>query len=363
MSISPHGGNIYSPEGHPLKLLDFSASLNPLGMPEEVMEAAKQGIGACVHYPDPMCLALRRAISGVQGVSVENILCGNGAAELLDRLVLALRPKKAMLLAPTFGEYERTLTQNGCQVVHHYLKGAQKFDLQGDILRRLQPNLDLMVLCNPNNPTGRAIPQPLLVEVLERCQRLGCTLLVDESFLDLTDEEQQADLRPFLATCSNLVLLRSLTKSYCMPGLRLGYLLTGNNALLEKMTLCGQPWSVSVPAQLAGVAAMQLCPDWPEKGRKLIQIQRAYLKSSLETLGFQVWESHVNYLLFQAAGQTDLRERLLEEGILIRSCAPFRGLGRDFYRIAVKTKADNQKLIEAIAAINKERQSLWHPTL
>lgn len=350
MSTAPHGGNIYSPEGLPQALLDFSASLNPLGMPEEVMVAAQKGIGACVHYPDPACLALRGALSEAQQVPVERILCGNGAAELLDQMVLALRPKKAMLLAPTFGEYERTLTQNGCQVVHHYLKGEQKFDLQADILRRLQPNLDLLVLCNPNNPTGRAIPQPLLVEILERCQKLGCTLLVDESFLDMTDEEQQADLHPFLGTHPNLVLLRSLTKSYCMPGLRLGYLLTGNAGLLKKMALCGQPWSVSVPAQLAGVAAMN-CPDWPGKGRKLVQEQRAYLKHSLETLGFRVWESHVNYLLFQAAGQTNLRERLLEKGILIRSCATFRGLGEDFYRVAVRTREENQTLVETFSKL------------
>lgn len=348
-----HGGNIYTYGDK--QLLDFSASLNPLGMPPQVAQAAREGIAASVHYPDPECQALRQAISRAEGVPVAQILCGNGAAELLDRLVLALNPRRAMLLAPTFGEYERALRMNGCKVIYHYLKPEQEFDLTEDILRVLRPGVDLLILCNPNNPTGRPIPSALLLEILRRCQGQGTALLVDESFLDMTDPDKQSDLRPFLAQFPNLALIRSLTKSYCMPGLRLGYLLTGNQALLEKMSRCGQPWPVSVPAQYAGVAAMG-CPGWPDQGRKLILPQRLRLEEELRKLGFRVWESSVNYLLFYAPNRPALREQLLQYDILIRSCANFRGLGDCYYRVAVRTEAENTALLQALDTICEEER-------
>ncbi|MCD8190423.1 MAG: threonine-phosphate decarboxylase CobD [Clostridiales bacterium] len=346
-----HGGDIYA--WGERELLDFSASLNPLGMPEEVARAAVEGVSAADRYPDPQCRALRRAIAGAEGVSPEMVFCGNGAAELLDRLALALRPHRAMVLAPTFGEYERSLRANGCKVISHYLKPEREFDVTEDLLRVLRPGLDLLVLCNPNNPTGRTIPAPLLAELCRRCQAQDTTLVVDESFLSLTDAEYQTDLRPLLAECPRLVLLRSLTKSHAMPGLRLGYLLCGDPALLERVVQAGQPWGVSVPAQCAGVAAMHR-PDWPRLGREMVQPQRRRLTEELRKLGFRVWDSRANYLLFYSARWTDLQEQLLQRDVLIRDCADFAGLGTGYYRIAVRTEAENTRLLQTLKEVCKE---------
>ncbi|MCD7829174.1 MAG: threonine-phosphate decarboxylase CobD [Clostridiales bacterium] len=346
-----HGGDVYALGER--EILDFSASLNPLGMPPEVAQAAREGVSASDRYPDPQCRALRRAIAEVEGVSPEQIFCGNGAAELLDRLALALRPRRAMVLAPTFGEYERALRANGCKAISHYLKPEREFDVTEDLLRVLRPGLDLLILCNPNNPTGRTLSAPLLAELCRRCQALDTVLVVDESFLSLTDTEAQTDLRPLLTECPRLALLRSLTKSYAMPGLRLGYLLCGDLVLLERVSLAGQPWGVSVPAQYAGIAAMRRS-DWPRLGRKAAAPQRRRLTEELRKLGFRVWDSRANYLLFYSSRQTDLRERLLQRDLLIRDCSGFPGLGPGYYRIAVRTEAENTRLLQALEEVCKE---------
>ena len=346
MGAQIHGGNIWS---HGDKgILDFSASLNPLGMPPEVMEAAVRGISASVHYPDPACADLRRAISRTHGVPEEWIVCGNGAAELLDRIAAALRPRRALICAPAFGEYERSLAVFNCKVVRHYLKPEQQFDLTEGFLRFLRPNLNLVVLCNPNNPTGRAIPSRLLLAAAERCARLNITLLVDESFLELTDPDRRTNLVPLLSQYPNLILLHSLTKSYCIPGLRLGYLMTGSRALLEKLASCAQPWAVSVPAQFAGVAAMSR-PDWPELGRQAVAPQRERLTAALGDFGCTVWNSHANYLLFRVPGCSDLQHRMLKKGILIRCCSGFAGLNEEYYRVAVRTEEENTAFLTALS--------------
>ncbi|MCC8076342.1 MAG: threonine-phosphate decarboxylase CobD [Clostridiales bacterium] len=347
-----HGGDIYA--WGEREILDFSASLNPLGMPSEVAHAAMEGVAASGRYPDPQCRALRQAIAEAEGVSPAQIFCGNGAAELLDRLALALRPRRAMILAPTFGEYERALLANGCKVIFHYVKLERDFDVTENFLRVLRPGLDLLVLCNPNNPTGRTIPAPLLAEICRRCQVQNTVLVVDESFLSLTDTDCQTDLRPLLAECPRLVLLRSLTKSYAMPGLRLGYLLCGDPALLERVAQAGQPWGVSVPAQYAGIAALNNRPDWPRLGREAVAPQRRRLTEELRNMGFRVWDSHANYLLFHSSQWTDLRERLLQRDILIRDCSDFPGLGPGYYRIAVRTEAEDTRLLQALEEVCQE---------
>lgn len=348
-----HGGNIWL---HENKVLDFSASLSPLGMPPEVMKAAMGGVEASVHYPDPDCAQLREAISETVGVEKAFIVCGNGAAELLDRLALALGRCKVLTLAPTFGEYERSFRSVGARIRYYYLKEERDFLIAEGFLRYLRPDLDLVILCNPNNPTGKTIPIGLLEQLIALCKERGIRLLLDESFLDLTDDEKRWDAAALLKTCPNLLLLRSLTKSYCMPGLRLGYLLCSDSALLDRMKQLGQPWSVSVPAQFAGVAALRSCPNWPQEGRRLIRPQRERMLERLREMGVQVWPSEVNFLLFRVPGRKDLCERLLERGILIRSCESFRGLGADYYRIAVRTEEENTVLLREMKELLAGRE-------
>ena len=196
----------------------------------------------------------------------EQVLCGGGAAELIFRLAYALRPRRALVTAPAFSEYEEALTAAGCAVTRHPLRRENRFDVDGGLLDAIAPGVELVFLCTPNNPTGRLVDGALLRAAAEQCRAVGAVLAVDECFLPLSDGAGPG-LAPCLAEYPNLLLLRAFTKSYAMAGLRLGYALSANGGLLERMAAAGPPWSVSTPAQAAGLAALEQCPDWPEKAR------------------------------------------------------------------------------------------------
>lgn len=340
-----HGGDIWS---CPAPVLDFSANLNPLGMPPEVKAAAEAAIADAVHYPDPACRRLTTGIAARDGVRPEQVLCGAGAADLIFRLVWAQRPRRAMVTAPTFSEYGQALRAAGAEVMSHRLRKEDGFDLTEDILRPIGHDLDMLFLCTPNNPTGRTVPTALLEAVARRCGEMGVRLVVDECFLELTDGAQ--GLAGRLEEFPTLILLRAFTKSYAIPGLRLGYCLTADRALLERMEACAPAWAVSVPAQAAGLAALER-PGWPEQARAVIGPAREALFAALCELGLEVWPGQANYLLFRATGQYDLKERMAARGILLRSCANYDGLGPDYYRAAVRLPGENERLISTLRAV------------
>ena len=348
MAEYTHGGDLLTAQSrYGGTVLDFSTNLNPLGMPPQVKQAAAEADGAA--YPDPLCRHLRQAIAAHDGVEEEQVICGNGAADLIFRLAFALKPRKALLTAPTFSEYEGALTCVGCQVERYALDIDRDFDLDEGFLKAIVPGVELVFLCTPNNPTGRLIDPELLAEAARRCRDVGARLVVDECFLPLAGGG--AGLAPRLTEFSNLFLLRAFTKSYAMAGLRLGYGLSADLELLETLGRFAQPWSVSAPAQAAGTAAFTRCPQWPEQARALVERERPVLAAVLEGLGCRVVPSQANYLLFQAEHITDLKEKLLQRGVLLRSCANYHNLGPDWYRVCVKGGEENRRLLAALKEV------------
>ncbi len=351
-----HGGDVFTAQavsGGPV--LDFSANLNPLGMPPEVSRAALEAACTQPGYPDPLCRALRAAIARGDGVEEEQVLCGNGAADLIFRLAYALRPRTALLTAPSFSEYAGALEQAGCDVRYHFLDRARSFDPDERLLDGLE-GVQLVILCSPNNPTGRLVPRDLLLRVALRCREAGAVLMVDECFLPLSDRPE-GGLAPWLEEYPNLVLLRAFTKSYAMAGLRLGYCLCADGELLERMARSGPPWSVSAPAQAAGLAALAR-PDWPALARAEIAQNRPGLAAGLAELGAEVVPGQANYLLFRLPGVTDLADRLLNRGILIRPCGNYQGLSKDYYRVCVRPEQENGRLLAAMREVLSWRRPL-----
>lgn len=338
-----HGGDTY---GY-ANLLDLSVNLHPLGMPPEMVEGLKQSLTKLSAYPDPLCRDLCQAIARRDGVEPEEILCGNGAADLIFRLAQALRPQKALVTAPTFGEYQLALEGVGCDVLHHFLEAEEDFALTPAVLTKITPEIQMVFLCTPNNPTGQIIEPKLLKEIALRCHQQGTILVVDECFLELC---QAPHSHQALLQSDSVVLLRAFTKSYAMAGLRLGYCLTRNQALLSHMTAQAQPWSVSTLAQDAGILACDR-PDWTKKGRDFLAKERPLWMAGLKQLGCQVWEGQANYLLFRLPGSLDLKEKLREEGILIRSCANYQGLGGDYYRLAISSQEARTLFFEKMGRI------------
>ena len=342
-TTNPHGGDVYDGKIQ----LDFSANTNPYGTPRGVLDAMSAVLTRVHQYPDPYCRELVKAISEFEGVPKDWILCGSGAAELIYSYCEALRPETAMELAPTFSEYALALERVGCRVERYSLKKENHFSLTEEflpVLARIRP--DVLFLCNPNNPTGQVIGLPLLEKILNLCHRQGTALFVDECFLDLSDDG--VSLKARLGDHPKLFLLKAFTKSYGMAGVRLGYCLCSDPALLEKMSHTVQPWNVSTLAQAAGVAALQE-RAFLQKTRALIPVERQWLKGQLEALGFWVCPSRANYLLFQ--GRPDLREQLRKQGIAIRSCGNYHGLEQGWYRIAVRLHEENERLIQAMKEV------------
>ncbi len=341
MQKHQHGGDIYTA---PCRI-DFSANLNPLGLPQRVAEAACEGVRRSVNYPDVCCSDLRSALSEKEGVPADRIICGNGAAELIFSLAAAEKPRKALLVSPGFAEYEQALAVNGCDIRYYELREERGFAVGEDYVTCLTDDLDIIFLCNPNNPTGVQIPHILLERILAVCRERNIRMVLDVCFLDFLDQPQESDFNALLQENPQLFLLKAFTKTYAMAGLRLGYGLCADKVLLARMELIRQPWSVSIPAQMAGVAALKET-GYVEKARQLIRRERAILREKLTELGFTVYDGKANFLFFR--GPAGLSEKCRAQGILIRDCANYRGLGSGYYRIAVRTHEENEELIRVI---------------
>ncbi len=336
-----HGGDVYSRHIR----LDFSANVNPFGTPEPVKAAVRAAAEELSAYPDPYCGPLREKLAALNGLAREDVICGNGAAELIYQFAMALQPKNALLPVPSFSDYESALAAAGCEPTFYPLERENGFLLTEDILARIGPETDLLMLCSPNNPTGRSVPRALLLDILDRCRETKTWLFLDECFLELTDEGKAFSLADRLGDGDRVFLLRAFTKAYGMAGLRLGYGLCKDRAFLERMCRQGQPWNVSTPAQAAGLTALD-CPDWPKKGRDLIRTEKPWLSERLTALGFAVLPGDANFLFF--SGAPGLYETLRDRGVLIRDCANYRGLGPGDCRIAVRTRRENEALLKAI---------------
>lgn len=331
--------------------LDFSANISPLGLPEGVRTAVIDSLAQAASYPDPLCRTLRGAIAQAEGVDPNWCLCGNGAADLIYRAALAKRPARALVTAPAFSEYETALDLVRCRTDRFALKEEDDFGLGEGFLEAVGPDTDMVFLCQPNNPTGRAVPRSLLERVLERCRTAGALLVMDECFCDFLDDPGGFTMTGLLGKYGNLLVLKAFTKLYAMAGLRLGYCLCSDRALLDAMRDAGQPWAVSGPAQAAGVAALKET-EYVEAVRALIQAQRPRLEGELSRLGFRVIPGEANYLLFRS--QTPLIRPLRERGILLRDCGNYHGLEAGWYRAAVRTGEENDRLIAALEEILKE---------
>lgn len=336
-----HGGDIYTYKN----VLDFSANLNFRGMPERVRQAAKEAVDESGNYPDPDCRMLREAISAREQIPAEHIICGNGAADLIFTLVRARRPKRALLAAPTFYEYEQALVSVDCNIDRYYMREEKDFQVEEDFVEHITSETDMVFLCNPNNPTGVLTEPTLLARILRQCETCGALLVVDECFNDFLKEPERYSVKKYLEKTDSLFLLKAFTKMYAMAGLRLGYGLCRDSALLGEMKKCSQPWSVSLPAQMAGIAAAK-DREFALVSREEIQAEREYLAERLRERGCRIIGSEANYIFFR--GAEDFYEKCLRHGILIRDCSNYEGLSRGWYRIAVRSRRENLKLLKVM---------------
>ena len=387
-----HGGNwpAYQRQTGSMPL-DFSANISPLGVPEKVKQAIRQAAEEVCRYPDPLCRDLREAIGEAEQLPPEYVFCGNGAADLIWRLASVLRNGTVLLPVPAFTEYRAALEAHACQVQPYVLREEDEFRLTERFLPLLQQQAsgetagasglscggredagNAVFLCEPGNPSGVTTDPVLLQKILECCAQTGRILVLDECFLDFLGNPEEHTMKRFLKEFPNLILLRALTKSYAMAGVRLGYCLCSDPQLLDRMRQSGQPWNVSHIAQQAGIAALH-DKEYLEKVRQLIPREREKLKSGLEKLGFLVIPGEANFLLFRAARKRvegsgvredktpvpyeggRLAQDLYEKGILIRDCADYEGLCGGWYRICVSTEEENRMFLQVLEQVIQSR--------
>lgn len=352
--MNRHGGDIYAASrrtGIPMeRIIDFSASINPLGMPEGAARATRDAIEYLYHYPEPYSEELTLRVAQHLSVSPEAVICGNGSTELIYMVPRALRPHRVLVPRPTFMEYERACVLSGSsKTVDLLLEPGNCFDVFPDAFIHVMsedPPCDMAFLCNPNNPTGRLVARDQVLECADEARKKGCYLVVDEAFIDFCPEAsvvREVENNPYL------IVLRSLTKFYALAGLRIGCVVF-HLSLAARMAACKEPWTVNTLAQKAGIAALEDGP-FREASLDAMKKEKEFVEEELRRIGVSFVPSRANYYLIKPGRARDLRCALEERGILVRDCSGFPGLDGSYLRIAVRSRRENSILMREMADI------------
>ncbi|NVN91407.1 MAG: threonine-phosphate decarboxylase [Desulfuromonadales bacterium] len=350
-----HGGNILSMARQcgfsPADSIDFSASINPLGFSPKVREAIIGALDSLVHYPDNDCGELKQALSRFHGIPSNHFAIANGSTEIIYTLPALLPGKSVLIISPSFSEYSHALLLQHCEVRHMILSPNDNFTLDLDMLGRiLGQHYDALYLCNPGNPSGMLYSRQVVQQVHDLCRETGTFLVLDEAFMDFCEESSAKDL---IIASDQGIVLRSMTKFYGIPGLRLGYAMAAP-PLIERLTSMGGPWSVNTLAQAAGIAALA---DEEFSKRSITYVSGLrddFSRALSEFTQLTVYPSSANFLLVQINSgitSTELKHLLMEKMILIRDCSTFTGLSNRFFRVAVRTEAENARLVECLKEI------------
>lgn len=348
-----HGGDVYSVSDRlgfkEEDILDFSANVNPLGPSRAAKRAAKKAMSRVGLYPDPEMRALRLAVARYFGVKPEHVVCGNGATALIHMIPRILKPRRVLIPSPTFAEYAAAVIDAGGEVVDFPLNESSGFGMDPVEMAFAMKGVDMAILCNPNNPTGRLVHKSDMLEILNYAREQGVIVVLDEAFMDFTESEslvkEAADFR-------NIICLRAFTKFFGMPGLRVGCAVAHED-IADLLSAGQEPWPVSTPASHAVIAALS---DWRyiKKTRTLIQRERERMLSYLRLLpGVEPFPCAANFILVKITAKSELgiAHELRLKGILVRDCSSFPGLDERYIRIAVRGRRENERLLSALRRI------------
>lgn len=359
--VLAHGGNIEEVSRlfgiEESSILDFSSNVNPFHLPYNISEIICSNVRKISKYPERESLDLKEALGKYLNIATENIVVGNGSADIIYRIVYTFKPSSSIVLFPTFGEYEQALLSVGTKIDYLKLKERDNFNLPVGELADRVGKLDIIFLCNPNNPTGTLIPRKDLIYLTTKLHGEKTLLILDEAFIDLTEEHSLVDVA---VKSKNLIVLRSMTKFFGLAGLRLGYAV-GSKEIVKQIQKTGQPWPVNIFAQVAGQAILQNKKFKKASKMNLLQ-ERDYLHRQLCRIkGLKTFQSAANFILVKIEGSlsaAQLQKKLLENGLLIRDCSSFRGLNNKYFRIAVRKHDENMRLMNELEKIiNKENRT------
>src|SRR3989338_2025850 len=347
-----HGGNIWRyPESSRYGIVDFSVNTNPLGISKKIKNTIVRNIDKIDYYPEPESEYLKDSLADLHGLRSHNFLIGNGSIELIHLIPRALKAKTVLIPVPTFSEYEFAAKANNVNCL--FVKSAEENNFRIDISKvmPLIPKVDMVFLCNPNNPTGAALERQEILSLLKVCKNCGAILIIDEAFMDFITPRNKIAMCLESAGNKNLLVLKSLTKFFVLPGLRIGYLV-GHKEIIDKLSRHTYPWNVNTLAQVIAEEAIK-DKEYISRTKSSILEESVYLYDSLSGIrGMKVYPSDANFFLCKLKetsikNAAELSKKLIAQGGLVRNCDNFRGLNDRFFRVAVRKREENIKLITA----------------
>lgn len=364
-----HGGNVYRVfrEKKVREILDYSSNINPLGMPESLKKAVLENMGVLERYPDPEYVELREKIAEKNGLKKENIIVGNGATEIIFLFLKVLNLKKVLIVSPTFSEYERAAKASGSigssiEIEHFRLEEKEGFRLNTErIERELEKQYGLLILCNPNNPTGNFLEASEIARILKKCDEMNTKLLVDEAFIDFVENCEEKTAVKIPGCKKNLLVIRAFTKFFAIPGLRLGYGICFDGEIMLKMAERKETWSVNNFAALAGAVLLE-DTEYIRSTERWIREEKKYMFEKMSEIdGIRPYKSEVNFILARITDEMwekgvnaeKIQAGMLEEGVLVRNASNFVYLDEKYFRLAVKDRANNKKVLEKLRKVLK----------
>ena len=343
-----HGGKYGTKNPNP-QMIDFSSNVNPLGCHPGVKRYLKKQLDLISEYPDPNSSDLRVNLAWFTGIRKKQIVVGNGATEIIYNFCKTFLNKKTNVLIPipTFSEYEVSAKLCECKISFFKTMNLSK-NLQKFIMKI--PRNGCIFICNPNNPTGVLIKKKEMLKIISAAKKKSSLVFIDETFIELVPESNESLIK-YIKNYENLFILRSLTKSFGLAGIRIGYGVS-NSQIIDLLQKIKIPWNVSYMAQRAASAAICYHP-FLEKTCKLIKKEKDFISSNLaKSKKFTCYNSSTNFILVKTKIKSRLLQKKLQrKKILIRDCSTFRGLNQNYIRIAVKTRKENIKLVKALEAI------------
>ena len=346
-----HGGNIYGKEK---TIQDYSSNINPLGVPISFQKALLENINDFTKYPDIQYRNLKRNISNYLEINSNFIFVGNGAVDVLYKTVQNLNLKKAVIAVPTFLEYKRAMNVFQVEAKEIEAYDFEKFCFDLNKLEPIEENC-IYVICNPNNPTGSILKKEKILQFSEKIKQKNSFLIVDEAFMDFVEQKENYSIIKELQNHENILVIGAATKFFGMPGIRLGYGITSNSSLLEKLEENTEPWAVNTAAEIAGSVIFQ-DKKYMEQSKEWIKWENKFMFETLSKINnVTIFSSCVNFFLLKTNFDSHLIQKEMEkQGFLIRTPEGFTGLDNTFFRIAVKDRKNNIAFCNALEKVMKE---------
>lgn len=334
----------------------FGANVNPLGLSGQVKKDLAAHLDVISSYPDRNYTDLKKAIASYTGTSAEHIVVGNGSTELISLLISQRAPKKALLLGPTYSEYARELNLVGGTLEYYNLKEEQDFKLDiSDLTDALKSDIDLLIICNPNNPTSSAVSTPDIRELLAVCRSLGIFVMIDETYIEFAPKGAALSAVPLVPEFDNFMVIRGVSKFFAAPGLRFGYGLTSNQAFLQTLLTHQNPWSLNSVGAYAGERMLK-DTDYIKKTWTLIDSERTRMCTELSGLDtVKIYPAYANFVLVKILkeGLTsfDVFEKAIHQDLMIRDCSSFESLNGEYVRFCIMNPEDNDRLLDVFRSL------------